>query len=161
MAVFPIHNTVIILMRNNDYSLLITSTGFPSFREAHGRVIGWGIVLQAEWPRVRFPSSSHSVGLSPRSLFLFIAWIFNWHNSSKLSKVLEQKWVPGIVLGIKGGRCVRHPHLRLWADCSENVELLRLTVLWVSTACYGDSFTLWRRSVLPVRYKLDCKYCYK
>jgi hypothetical protein len=29
------------------------------------------------------------------------------------------------------------------------------------TDCYGDSFTLWRRSVLPVRYKLDCKYCYK
>jgi hypothetical protein len=28
---------------------------------------------------------------------------------------------------------------------------------------YGDgvSFTLWRRSVLPVRYELDCKYCYK
>jgi hypothetical protein len=25
----------------------------------------------------------------------------------------------------------------------------------------GDSFTLWRRSVLPVRYELDCKYCYK
>jgi hypothetical protein len=30
-----------------------------------------------------------------------------------------------------------------------------------STACNGDSFTLWRRSVLPVRYELDCKYCYK
>jgi hypothetical protein len=30
-----------------------------------------------------------------------------------------------------------------------------------STACYGDSFTLWRRSVLPVRYELDCKHCYK
>jgi hypothetical protein len=29
------------------------------------------------------------------------------------------------------------------------------------TASYGDSFTLWRRSVLPVRYELDCKYCYK
>jgi hypothetical protein len=28
-------------------------------------------------------------------------------------------------------------------------------------ACYGDSFTLWRRSVLPVRYELDCKYYYK
>jgi hypothetical protein len=27
--------------------------------------------------------------------------------------------------------------------------------------CYRDSFTLWRRSVLPVRYELDCKYCYK
>jgi hypothetical protein len=26
-----------------------------------------------------------------------------------------------------------------------------------------DGFTLWRRSVLPlpVRYELDCKYCYK
>jgi hypothetical protein len=36
-----------------------------------------------------------------------------------------------------------------------------LRVLWAFTACYGDSFTLWRRSVLPVRYKLDCKYCYK
>jgi hypothetical protein len=31
----------------------------------------------------------------------------------------------------------------------------------LTTACYGDSFTLWRRSVLPVRYELDCKYCYK
>jgi hypothetical protein len=28
-------------------------------------------------------------------------------------------------------------------------------------ASYVDSFTLWRRSVLPVRYELDCKYCYK
>jgi hypothetical protein len=36
-----------------------------------------------------------------------------------------------------------------------------LTTLQASTACYGDSFTLWRRSVLPVRYELDCKYCYK
>jgi hypothetical protein len=35
-------------------------------------------------------------------------------------------------------------------------------ILNISTlACYRDSFTLWRRSVLPVRYKLDCKYCYK
>jgi hypothetical protein len=40
-------------------------------------------------------------------------------------------------------------------------EPLRLTTLWASTACYRDSFTLWRRSVLPVRYELDCKYCYK
>jgi hypothetical protein len=36
-----------------------------------------------------------------------------------------------------------------------------LTTVYASTACYGDSFTLWRRSVLPVRYELDCKYCYK
>jgi aspartate carbamoyltransferase regulatory subunit len=25
----------------------------------------------------------------------------------------------------------------------------------------GDSFTAWKRSVLPVRYELDCKYCFK
>jgi hypothetical protein len=37
----------------------------------------------------------------------------------------------------------------------------RLTSLWASTVCYRDSFTLWRRSVLPVRYELDCKYSYK
>jgi hypothetical protein len=36
-----------------------------------------------------------------------------------------------------------------------------LATLQASTGCYGDSFTLWRRSVLPVRYELDCKYCYK
>jgi hypothetical protein len=36
-----------------------------------------------------------------------------------------------------------------------------LTTLWAPTACYGDSFSLWSRSVLPVRYELDCKYCYK
>jgi hypothetical protein len=36
-----------------------------------------------------------------------------------------------------------------------------VTTLWASTACYRDSFTLWRRSVLPVRYELDCEYCYK
>jgi hypothetical protein len=32
--------------------------------------------------------------------------------------------------------------------------------MWDPT-CYRDSFTLWRRCVLPVRYELDCKYCYK
>jgi hypothetical protein len=33
-----------------------------------------------------------------------------------------------------------------------------LTTLQASTACYRDSFTLWRWSVLPVRYELwaDC-----
>jgi hypothetical protein len=29
------------------------------------------------------------------------------------------------------------------------------------TNCSGDSFTLWSRNVFPVRYELDCKYCYK
>jgi hypothetical protein len=37
----------------------------------------------------------------------------------------------------------------------------QLHTLWDSKACYGDSFSIWRRSVLLVRYELDCKYCYK
>jgi hypothetical protein len=48
--------------------------------------------------------------------------------------------------------------------CSINksaANLITLTTLQISTACYRESFTLWRRSVLPVRYELDCKYCYK
>jgi hypothetical protein len=53
----------------------------------------------------------------------------------------------------------------LTAICEPNVYTMwdpqHLTALYASTACYGDSFTLWRRSVLPVRYELDCKYCYK
>jgi hypothetical protein len=36
-----------------------------------------------------------------------------------------------------------------------------LTTLYAFSACYWDSFTLWRWSVLPVRYELDCKYCYE
>jgi hypothetical protein len=53
----------------------------------------------------------------------------------------------------------------LTAICELNVQTMwdpqHRTNLWVSEAFYGDSFTLWRRSGLPVRYKLDCKYGYK
>jgi hypothetical protein len=33
--------------------------------------------------------------------------------------------------------------------------------LYACKVCYEDGFTSWRRSVLPVRYELDCNYCYK
>jgi hypothetical protein len=53
----------------------------------------------------------------------------------------------------------------LTAICAPSVKTMwdpqHLTTLKASTVCYGDSFTLWRRSVLPVRYELNCKYCYK
>jgi hypothetical protein len=45
----------------------------------------------------------------------------------------------------------------VWAVC----DLQHLTNLQAYTACYVDNFTLWRQSVLPVRYELDCKYRYK
>jgi hypothetical protein len=54
---------------------------------------------------------------------------------------------------------------KLSTFCEPIVEKIweprHLTTLWASTACYGVSFTLWRRSVLLVWYELDCKYCYK
>jgi hypothetical protein len=37
------------------------------------------------------------------------------------------------------------------ATC-EPIGILNMTTLQASPACYGDSFTLSRRSVLPVRY---------
>jgi hypothetical protein len=45
-----------------------------------------------------------------------------------------------------------------------------VNTMWDLLSCHNpiglhgllrDSFTLWRRSVLPVRYELDCTYCYK
>jgi hypothetical protein len=66
---------------------------------------------------------------------------------------LWHKWVPGIFLGVKRGRCVRLTTLppsvsRLW-------EPRPLTPLWAFTACYRDSFTyfyLYRRGVMPSRW---------
>jgi hypothetical protein len=71
--------------------------------------------------------------------------------------------IPRIFLGVKGPPSLKADNFI--AICEPVAcgmwKPRRLTTLWASTACYGDSFTLWRRSVLPVRYALDCKYCYK
>jgi hypothetical protein len=66
------------------------------------------------------------------------AAIYPW---SRLS--LEQKLVPGIILGLKGVRRVRlttspSSVSRLWGP-------RRLTTLWGSSACYRDSFAFTRR----------------
>jgi hypothetical protein len=60
---------------------------------------------------------------------------------------------------------------RTWCVPSAEAECLSLQIIVTGISAlyalgftqpsYGDSFTLWRRSVLPVRYELDCKYCYK
>jgi hypothetical protein len=54
-------------------------------------------------------------------------------------------------------RISRHP----WADCLENIGSSTSHNPIGLHGLYGDSFTLWRRSVLSVKYELDCKYCYK
>jgi hypothetical protein len=50
-------------------------------------------------------------------------------------------------------------------ESSITPRLFNLDTRWVSaqasTACYGNNFTLCGPSALPVRYELDCKYCYK
>jgi hypothetical protein len=47
------------------------------------------------------------------------------------------------------------------ADCLDTVGSLTSRNSIGLQGLLRDSFTLWRRSVLPVRYELDCKYCYK
>jgi hypothetical protein len=58
-------------------------------------------------------------------------------------------------------RPVRRANEFLRADCLDNVGSLTSHNPIGLHSLLRVSFTLWRRSVLPVRYELDCKYCYK
>jgi hypothetical protein len=65
---------------------------------ARGSVVGWGTMPQAGKSRVRFRMSSLDF-----SIYLILpAAIWPWGLLS-----LYHKWVPGIFLGVKGGRHVR------------------------------------------------------
>jgi hypothetical protein len=63
-----------------------------------GSVVGWGTMLQAGRPRVRFPMRSLDFSIN----LLLTVTLWPWGQLS-----LEQKWVPGIFLGVKGGQSVR------------------------------------------------------
>jgi hypothetical protein len=68
-----------------------------------------------------------------------------------------------MLLGVQSGRCVGLDNITaMWEPIVSTMwDHQHLPTVKASMACYGDSFTLWWRSVLPVRYELDCKYCYK
>ena len=94
-------------------------------------VVGWLTELQAERSRVRFPM----VSLQNFIDIILPAALWSW---SRLS--LQQKWVPGIFLVGKGGRCVGLTTLQhLCADC---LEIWEPQIPGALRTCPG----LWRNS---------------
>jgi hypothetical protein len=65
---------------------------------ARGIIVGWDTMIQTGKPRIRFPMWSLHFSID----VIFPAALWPWDRLSLL-----QKWVPGIFLGLKGGRRVR------------------------------------------------------
>jgi hypothetical protein len=94
---------------------------------------GWRTLLQAGRPRVRFPM---------RSLDFSIEVILP-----------AGKWVPGIFLGVKGGRSLTHNFIAICESIVKKMwEPRRLTILRASTTCYKHSFTFYVHISLKQRF---------
>jgi hypothetical protein len=113
LQLFPYSFYVYEILSRTFTSLLFSS-------ETGGRVVGWGIMLQAGRSQVRFPIKSLD--------------FFNWPNPSSRTMALGSTQ-PLTEMRAAGRR------VRLITSPSSVSRLSRrLTTVWASTACYRDRF---------------------
>jgi hypothetical protein len=78
-------------------------------------------------------------------------WIFQFTSSFQPWDLIEMS--SRNLREVKGGRRLRlQIHCHLWADC---IEPRRPTTLWVSMACYRDSFTFYFNALFEIQF-LSC-----
>jgi len=100
-----------------------------------GGAVGWGTALHAGRSRVQFQMVSLEFFID---IILPVAlWPWGWIS-------LWQKWVPGIFLGGKGGRCVRLTNLP--PSCADCLEMWEPQPSGTLRACNGTALTfVWTR----------------
>ena len=105
--------------------IIIGSTSYI-WGHAAGSAVGWGTALQVGKSRVRFPMVSLKFFIEinlPAAL-----WPWGWLS-------LQQKWVPGIFPGGKGGRCVGLTTLP--PSCAECLKIWESQPLGTLRVCPG------------------------